>query len=217
MTSLTTAPLENLISRLFAEADAATSPALQTFTDEERATLNSSKVHYRQLYGRLKDLWLPVSPETGRLLYMLVRSAHARNIVEFGTSFGLSTLHLGAALRDEGGGRVISTEFESTKVERARAHVTEAGLDDLIEIREGDALNTLSMGLPEQIDLLVLDGAKALYPDILDLVESRLGPGAWIVADDADKCPDYIERIRNDPSYLSVPFAEDIELSMKLA
>ena len=217
MTALTSAPLANLISRLFAEADAATSPALQSFTDEERATLNSSKTQYRELYGRLKDLWLPVSPDTGRLLYMLARSLQARHIVEFGMSFGLSTLHLGAALRDGGGGRVISTEFEPSKVQRARAHVSEAGLEDLIEIREGDALETLSRDLPEQIDLLVLDGAKALYADILDLVEARLRPGAWIVADDADKSPEYIERIHNDAAYLSVPFAEDIELSMKLA
>jgi predicted O-methyltransferase YrrM len=54
------------------------------------------------LYERLKDFPLAVSRETGALLYMLARSCNARTIVEFGTSFGISTLHLAAALRDNG-------------------------------------------------------------------------------------------------------------------
>jgi predicted O-methyltransferase YrrM len=56
----------------------------------------------------------------GRLLYSLVRSTGARSIVEFGTSFGLSTLYLAAALKDTGGGQIIGSEFEATKIARAR-------------------------------------------------------------------------------------------------
>ena len=55
------------------------------------------------------------------------------------TSFGISTLHLAAALRDNGGGRLITSEFEPSKVARARDNLTAAGLIDLLEIREGDA------------------------------------------------------------------------------
>ena len=63
----------------------------------------------------------------------------------------------------------------------------------------------------------MLNGAKALYADILDLVAPRLRPGALIVADNADFCPEYLERIRAAASgYLSVPFADDIELSIRL-
>ncbi len=124
-----------------------------------------SKTEYRDLYGRLKDLPLAVSRETGTLLYMLARSGGARTIVEFGTSFGISTLYLAAALRDNGGGRLITSEFEPSKVARARDNLTAGGLIDLVEIREGDALQTLSVDLPETIDLLLLDGAKALYPE----------------------------------------------------
>ena len=69
---------------------------------------------------------------------------------------------------------------------RARANLAAGGLIDLVEIREGDALETLKRDLPETIDLVLLDGAKALYPEILDLVESRLRPGALVVADNAD-------------------------------
>lgn len=176
-----------------------------------------SKTEYLDFYGRLKDLWLPVSRETGGLLYMLARSTRARHIVEFGTSFGISTLHLAAAIRDNGGGRLIGSEFEASKVQRARQHLLEGGLADLVEIREGDALKTLAVDLPESIDLLLLDGAKALYADILALVESRLRPGALIVADNTDYCPDYLARVRSPGSgYLSVPFGDDVELSMRL-
>jgi predicted O-methyltransferase YrrM len=217
MSTLTSAPLAPFLDRLFDEAEAATSPAMAKLSREERERLMRSKTEYLDFYGRLKDLWLPVSRETGVLLYMLARSSGARAIIEFGTSFGISTLHLAAALRDNGGGRLITCEFEPSKVERARQHLTEGGLIDLVEIREGDALKTLSGDLPEAIDLVLLDGAKSLYPEILSLVESRLRPGALIVADNADCCPDYLERVRSPGGgYLSTPFAQDVELSMRV-
>jgi predicted O-methyltransferase YrrM len=85
------------------------------------------------------------------------------------------------------------------------------GLADLVEIREGDALQTLAQDLPESIDLLLLDGAKGLYLDILLLVEERLRVGTLIVADNAEWSPDYRARVRSpDQGYMSVPFAEDI-------
>lgn len=217
MNTLTSAPLAPLLDRLFAEADAATSPAMSALSREERDRLMHSKTEYLHLYGLMKDLWLPVSRETGVLLYMLARSTGASSIVEFGTSFGISTLHLAAALRDNGGGRIITSEFEPSKVARAREHLAEGGLADLAEVREGDALKTLSVDLPEVIDLLLLDGAKPLYPEILSLMEGRLRPGALIVADNADFCPEYLERVRAPGGgYISVPFAEDVELSLRV-
>ncbi|PRF38383.1 O-methyltransferase [Burkholderia multivorans] len=216
-TTLTTAPLAPLLDSLFAQAQADGSHAVMNISRDERERLMRSKTGYRSLYGQLKDLWLPVSRETGVLLYQLARSTNSRHIVEFGTSFGLSTLYLAAALRDNGGGKLIGSEFEPSKVAKARAHLAAGGVADLVEIREGDALQTLAGDLPESIDLLLLDGAKALYNDVLDLVESRLRTGALIVADNADYCPDYLARVR-DPrnGYLSVPFGADVELSMRL-
>jgi predicted O-methyltransferase YrrM len=220
MTTLTTTPLAPLLDRLFKEADLAspeTSSALADLSPEERTRLMRSKTDYAELYTRAKDLPLAVSRETGALLYILARGCRARTIVEFGTSFGISTLHLAAALRDNGGGRLITTEFEPTKVVRARDNLTAGGLVDLVEIREGDALQTLSVDLPETIDLLLLDGAKSLYPDILNLLESRLRPGAFIIADNADHSPKYLAHVRSPAEgYLSTPFADDVELSMRL-
>lgn len=220
MTTLTTDPVAPLLARLFAEADAAaaeTEAAVADLAEDERNRLMRSKTAYRDLYGRLAKAPLAVSRETGRLLYMLARSAKARRIVEFGTSFGLSTLHLASALRDNGGGRLITTEFEPSKAARARENLTAGGLIDLVEIREGDALQTLGSDLPDSIDLVLLDGAKALYPEILDLVESRLAAGAVIVADNADFSPEYLARVRASANgYLSTAFAEDVELSVRL-
>jgi predicted O-methyltransferase YrrM len=224
MSTLTKAPVAPLLDRLFAEADAlepSTTPSVAEYwnalTDEDRSRLLRSKTEYRDLYGRMKDIPLAVSRETGRLLYMLARSSRATSIVEFGTSFGLSTIYLATALRDNGGGRLITSEFEPSKVARARENLAAGGLADLVEFREGDALETLARDLPQTIDLLLLDGAKALYLDVLDRVASRLRPGALIVADNADFCPDYLSRVRDpEQGYLSVPFAEDVELSIKL-
>jgi predicted O-methyltransferase YrrM len=220
MTTLTTAPVAPLLDRLFAEADATspmTDPVVAAMSAEDHQRLMRSKTDYLDFYGRLGDFPLAVSRETGMLLYMLARSCDARTIVEFGTSFGISTLYLAAALRDNGGGLLITSEFEPSKVARARGNLTAGGLIDLVQIREGDALETLAVDLPETIDLLLLDGAKALYPEILSLVESRLRPGALIVADNADYCPDYLARVRSpEAGYMSTPFAEDVELSMRL-
>ncbi|NEU98680.1 O-methyltransferase [Bradyrhizobium uaiense] len=220
MTTLTSPKLAGLLDRLFAQASAAvqeTRLAVADLSDQEQARLMRSRTDYRALYGRFNYVPLAVSRETGALLYMLARGARARNIVEFGTSFGISTLHLAAALRDNGGGRLITSEFESSKVTRARDNLVAGGLDDLVEIREGDALQTLRAGLPDAIELVLLDGAKALYPDILDLVESRLKPGAFVVADNADYSPDYLARVRAPESgYISTPFGGDVELSMRL-
>ena len=220
MNTLTDAPIAPLLERLFVEADQArplTHPSVAGMSAEERNRLMQSKTDYLDLYSRLKELPLPVSRETGALLYMLARSARATTIIEFGTSFGISTLHLAAALRDNGGGRLITTEFESSKVARARDNLRAGGVLDLVEIRQGDALQTLRADLPDTIDLLLLDGAKALYPEILSLVESRLRIGALIVADNADFSPEYLARVRLPANgYLSVPFSDDVELSMRI-
>ena len=220
MNTLTTAPVAPLLERLFAEADEAAS-AMRAMAAQlpqgELARLMRSKTDYIDFYSRMKDLPLPVSRETGALLYMLARSSGARSVVEFGTSFGISTLHLAAALRDNGGGRLVTCEFEPTKVERARANLVAGGVIDLVEIRQGDALQTLRADLPAQIDLVLLDGAKALYPDVLALLEDRLRPGALVVADNADHSPDYLARVRSPANgYLSTPFGDDVEVSMRL-
>ena len=83
---------------------------LNALPAEQRAAMMASKDEYIAFYSRAKDVHLAVSRETGRLLYMLARATNARAMIEFGTSFGISTLHLAAALRDNGGGKLITTD-----------------------------------------------------------------------------------------------------------
>jgi predicted O-methyltransferase YrrM len=220
MTTLLNPPLSTLLTRLFADADA-TDAALQrqraALTDNDRARMMTEPDDYRALYSSMKDFHLAVSRETGTMMYVLARATQARSIVEFGTSFGISTLHLAAALKDNGGGLLIGTEFEPSKIAQARENLAAAGLSDLAEIREGDALQTLAHGLPDTIDFVLLDGAKPLYLKVLSLLEPRLREGALIVADNANWSADYLTYVRTPAAgYLSVPFAGDVELSMKL-
>jgi predicted O-methyltransferase YrrM len=221
MNTLTSPRVADLIARLFVEADAADGALraeLGARSPEDRAAfMRRAQTDYRGFYGDAKAMFLPVSPSTGKMLYMLARATKARSIVEYGTSFGLSTIHLAAALRDNGGGTLIGSEFEASKVAKARAHLEEAGLADLVDVREGDALETLARDLPPGIDLILLDGAKILYPKILALLEPRLAAGALVVADNADDSPAYLAHVRAASSgYLSVPFADDVELSARL-
>lgn len=220
MTTLTTPPLSTLLARLFVEADATDKPlleALQKLTPEQRAAKAASNPRpTAAAMAQASNFYLAVTRETGTLCYMLARACRARSIVEFGTSLGVSTLHLAAAVKDNGGGRVISSEFDPSKVARARDNMVAGGLAEFVEIREGDATETLARDLPDEIDLVLLDGAKGLYSDVLTLLEKRLRVGALIIADNADMVPDYVARVRAPGSgYLSVPCADDVELSMK--
>jgi len=228
MTTITAAPVAPLLDQLFAAADRsdpATTPSVAAYwsglSDEDKTRILRSRTDYHDFYDRMKDVPLAVSRETGSLLYMLARATRAAAIVEFGTSFGLSTICLASALRDNlghgGGGLLVTSEFEPSKVARARTNLESAGLADLVEFRVGDALDTLARDLPDTVDLLLLDGAKALYPDVLDRVEPRLRAGAPVVADNADMCPDYLNRVRAPGSgYLSISFGDEVELSIRL-
>jgi predicted O-methyltransferase YrrM len=217
MNTLSSPRVARVLDRLFTESDAS-EPAMDlAVAGTDVSAMITSRTGYREFYGLLKEIPLPVSRETGALLYMLVRASHAQSVLEFGTSFGVSTTYLAAALRDNGSGRVITTEFEASKVARARGNLTQAGLSDLVEFREGDALQTLTRDLPETLDVVLLDGAKALYTDVLALVESRLRPGSLVLADDARHCPEFVNRMRSTAeSYLSVPLAGDLEIAMRL-
>jgi predicted O-methyltransferase YrrM len=216
MNTLMSPNVVEVLDRLFTAAEESET-ALEELAQSEASRLITSKSGYRQFYGLMKDIPLPVSRETGSLLYMLTRSTRAQSILEFGTSYAVSTIYLAAALRDNGGGRIITTEFESSKVARARQHIMEAGLMDFVEIREGDALQTLAHDLPKTLDLVLLDGAKALYIDILELIGPRLHSGSLVIADDTHRCPDYVQSIRAElHKYLSAPLTGDVELSMRL-
>ncbi len=210
MESLTTAPVADVLQRLFSEAeiaDAAMITRLQqnaeSGIDPVAALLDAEARDYKGLYRQAVNNFLNVTPEFGRLLYVCARGRQAARVVEFGTSFGISTIHLACAVRDNGGGTVVGTELEPAKAARALQNLDAAGLADVVEIRTGDALDTLRHGAGGPIDLVHLDGAFSLYLPVLRLLEPHLRSNALILAENAT--PAYRHHVR-DPgtAYLSV-------------
>ncbi len=168
-----------------------------------------------------RDKLIPIDPGQGWLIYLLCRSLKARRVVEFGTSYGVSTLYLAAAVRDEGGGEVIGTELEPTKVAKARAHFEEAGVSDLVDLREGDALQTLADCGP--VDFLLVDGWPRLARQIIELMAPKLRPGAMVVCDNVGHFPkefaDYLSFVRDSANgFVSslLPLRSGTELSVRL-
>jgi predicted O-methyltransferase YrrM len=169
----------------------------------------------------LGEAFIPVSRDGGRLVYALVRGAAPGTTVEFGTSFGISTIYMAAAVRDRGAGRVITTELLQSKADRAREYIREAGLLDVVDLRVGDALETLK-DLEPDVTVLFLDGWKDLYLPLLKQLEPKLAPGAFVAADDIHLFPDalkaYLDYVREPKNgYVSVTFPEGdaVELSVR--
>ena len=215
MTSTLESPaVRKVLDRLFADAgrDHATpSPwgdgrSFESATAQERA-------------DALVDIYMPISAAGGNLLYSLVRSARPTTVVEFGTSYGISTIYLAAAVADNGVGQVLTTELSATKIAAAQANLEEAGVAAPVTILAGDALTTLA-DIPGPIGLVLLDGWKDLCLPVLRLLEDRLAPGALVVGDDSKftSMSDYLTYVRNPSNgYVTTefPVEDGMELSCR--
>jgi len=172
---------------------------------------------------RARDIYMCLGPDQGRLAYLLARSNGARRIVEFGTSFGVSTIYFAAAVRDNGGGMVIGSELEPSKAAKARGHLEEAGLGDLVDLREGDATETLA-DPGGTVDLLLLDGWKDLYVPVFELLLPHLRLGSVVLADNTRlfrrSLAPYVDRMRDPRNGFvsaSVPAGRDaMEVSVRV-
>lgn len=131
-----------------------------------------------------KDVYLSISREQGEDLARLIKENNIQNIVEFGTSFGISTLFLAQGVI-ETEGRIITTELIESKAQKAIENFKKAGVNDLIEVRIGDAVETLK-NHNAPIDLLLLDGWKDLYLKIFQMLESNFHAKTIIYVDNAD-------------------------------
>ena len=158
--------------------------------------------------------------------YQLCRATNARRIVEIGTSYGVSTLYLAAAVRDNlraeaGEGIVIGTEYEPGKAKAARGHFAEAGLARYIDLREGDLRETLRQ-IDGPVDFVLVDIWIAMARPALELVAPRLRPGAIVVCDNTEMhrsdYADYFAFI-NDPANgfrtMTLPFGGGLEFSVR--
>src|SRR5262249_30061701 len=211
-------PVQEVLSRLYAEAKVNDAKLLA----EEQAIASAAGGHINdQTLASIRDReFMAVAPEVGRFLYLLVRSRRPALVVEFGTSFGLSTIHMAAALRDNGFGRLVTTEQCASKALRAGQHLTQAGLSDLVELRQGDAFRTLSA--IDGIDLLLLDGWKPLYLPMLKQLEPALSTGCLVIADDVISMSDrlapylpYLPDAGNGYVSCEIPLDDGLELSIR--
>ena len=175
----------------------------------------------------VRDKFVALDPEKCDLCYLLCRSIRARRVVEFGTSFGVSTIYLAAAVRDTvredgGAGVVIGSEIEPTKARVANANLADAGLGNFVDVRVGDARQTLrDAGGP--VDFLLLDSWIPLVRPVMDVVAPQLRPGAIVVCDNVQnyerEYADYTAFVR-DPrnGFRSVMLSHEggLEISVKL-
>jgi predicted O-methyltransferase YrrM len=164
---------------------------------------------------------IPVHRELGAFLYLLARSINAKTIVEFGTSYGLSTIYLAAAVRDNGGGKVTGTEFVPQKVTEAQSNLDESGLARFAQIQQGDARQTLR-DLPHGIDLCLMDGFPPYSLEVFRLIAPRLRKGAIVVVDGTDMLREaqadflaYLRDPRNGFRYTELSFGDGTGLAMK--
>jgi predicted O-methyltransferase YrrM len=216
--------LEALLNRLHAQSDTQVDETDAYFARrEQEVTLDQGNYYDDDMHRFLTDKMVALDRDKAEFCYLLCRSLRATRVVEAGTSFGVSTLYLAAAVRDNQveNGVVIGTEFEPKKVEIARANFKEAGLSEFIELREGDLRQTLqNIGGP--VDFMLLDIWEVAQP-ALELVSSSLRPGAIVACDntavDADEYRDYFEFV-NDPRNrfrtMTVPFEGGFELTVRV-
>jgi predicted O-methyltransferase YrrM len=179
--------VQAVLGRLHARAEVEDEEAKQRVKAREAEL--GTRLAPPQRYELYQNAPLAITPEVGRLYYLMATSRTAMSIVEFGASHGISTIYLAAALRDLGKGSLITTEILPQKANWTAQNLEETQLDDLVEIRTGDALETLR-DLPEGIDMLVLDGRNDQYISVFELVEPRLSRHALIVADLGKDDPD---------------------------
>jgi len=173
-----------------------------------------------------RDVYSAVTEERGALLYLIGRAIQAKRVIEFGSSFGISTIYLATAVRDNSGSgsnlpaQVIGSEMEPHKCAEATRNLQAAGLSDIARILPGDALETLR-AIEAPVDLVFLDGRKDLYLPVLKLVKPKLRTGAVVLSDNIfsfkrEVAPfiEYVQSGSNGFVSSSVNISDGIEFSV---
>ncbi len=216
--------LEALLDRLHTQSDAEVGETDAYFERrEQEGSLDYDNFCDDDMHRFLSDKMVALDRDKAEFCYQLCRSLRATRVVEAGTSFGISTLYLAAAVRDNQveNGVVIGTEHEPSKVKIALENFREAGLSDFIDLREGDLRQTLEdVGGP--VDFMLVDIWDVALP-ALERVSSSLRPGAIVACDnttvDREEYRDYFEFV-HDPGNrfrtVSVPFQGGFELTVRV-
>ncbi len=216
--------LEALLDRLHAQSDAQVEETDAYYERrEQEGSLDYDNYCDDDMHRFLSDKMVALDRDKAEFCYQLCRSLRATRVVEAGTSFGISTLYLAAAVRDNQveNGVVIGTEHEPSKVKVALENFREAGLSDFIDLREGDLRQTLEdVGGP--VDFMLIDIWDVALP-ALEVVSSSLRPGAIVACDNTtvarEEYRDYFEFVhdpRNRFRTMTVPFRGGFELTVRV-
>ena len=220
MSAINDPQLEHLLSALHARSDAQLA-AMQRFqaahgpppTDDAIKAFRSDKL-------------VALDRDKAEFCYQLCRASNARRIVEAGSSYGVSTLYLAAAVRDNvrvtgGSGVVIGTEYEPAKAAAARAHFAQSGLSQFIDLREGDLRETLKQ-VDAPVDFMLVDIWIGMARPALELVAPLLRPGAMVVCDNTqqhrNEYADYFAFLADSTNgfrTMTLPFQGGLELSVR--
>jgi len=161
-----------------------------------------------------------VTRATGQFLFALVAPQWDCEVLEVGASRGYSSIWLGAGIRNLGG-HLTSLENDPKKIAAWRANIAEAGLEEWVELIEGDAAETIPE-IDDVFDIVFLDAEKEDYERLFQAARKKLEPGALVIADNvvshAETLGAYVEARRSDPTLESVtlPLDRGLELSVVL-
>src|SRR5437764_10834229 len=228
MTILNDTHLERLLDRLHEASDAQTEAIRERRHERDKAVDRKPEDQAALTKTFLADKLYALDRDKAEFCYQVCRTIDARRIVEIGTSYGVSTLYLAAAVRDNiraagGDGVVIGTEYEPEKAQAARGHFQEAGLTRFIDLREGDLRETLKE-IDGPVDFMLVDIWIPMARAALELVAPHLGPGAIVACDNTEKdraaYAEYFAFI-NDPAQrfrtVTLPFSGGLEMSVRVA
>ena len=219
-------PIDTLLDRLYARHASQDEALASYFTARAQEADFDWSAFDARTNQFLSDKLVALDRDKAEFCYQICRALRAKRVVEAGTSFGVSTLFLAAAVRDNiladgGEGIVIGTEYEPEKAKAARANFAEAGVSDLIDLREGDLRETLvDVGGP--VDFMLIDIWTPMARPALELVAPSLRNGAVIICDNTTQFPeayrDYFEFL-NDPANrfrtMTLPFEGGLEFTVR--
>ncbi|NJN51758.1 MAG: hypothetical protein HC809_08240 [Gammaproteobacteria bacterium] len=174
----------------------------------------------------MSDKMVALDRDKAEFCYSVCRALRARRVVEAGTSYGVSTIYLAAAVRDNGhapgDGIVIGTEHEPQKAAQAREHFGQAGVADYIDLREGDLRETL-LKIDGPIDFMLMDIWTPMARPAIERVAPHLRTGAVVLCDNTipfrEAYRDYFAFV-GDPANrlrtMTLPFQGGLEFTVKV-
>jgi predicted O-methyltransferase YrrM len=224
-------PIDGLLERLYAQhvgQDHALAAYFTTRAAEPSFDWNNFDARTNEF---LRDKLIALDRSKAEFSYQVCRALRARRVVEAGTSYGVSTIFLAAAVRQNlqqekqaDAGRppvVIGTENEPAKVRMARGHFAEAGVSDLVDLREGDLRDTLR-DVRGPIDFMLIDIWTPMARPALELIAPRLREGAVVICDNTQQFRDaygeyfeFVNDARNGLRTMTLPFEGGLEFTVR--